>query len=350
MKIIHASYKSVNVNSRGNDTGDCVIRSLSVAYGIDYDEVHSELNAIKRRKFGVSDRFHFNSYPVFEEFIRNHGCVKSGYAKDIGFDPKTTLEEFCKANPTGTWCIILTDRRNSPNHMVAVIDGDYYDSWNSAEGRLYKLYQIREGQSSPDVEVDLDQVQKDILDFLTNYTQQLKKKMDYGVFTYGLNRKLSETSLRFCVNFATDMDTVKPTRYYFTVAVNPRMSIEDNINKLIAKVRVAVREWAYALRKDIEDRSALSTLKLHPRFKGTTEDKMLLMKMPEWARPLITYIEFREGSWYADEPYSMDMEALPGDPRGEELSSVYFRGRTLTELRSNLEEYRKDFSRLDYDY
>lgn len=351
MKIIHAGYKQFNVNSRGNYTGDCVIRSLSVAYGMDYDEVHSKLGAIKRKKFGNSDSWKFNSYPVFEEFIRQHGCVRSGYAKDLGIAPETTLEQFCESYPEGTYCLIVCDSRNKPNHMVAVVDGDFYDSWYSAENTVYKLYQIKGEKSAPDAELDLDQVQTAIIDFLTEYTEVLKKKMgDYGVFTYGLNRRVNKSSLRFCINFATEMKTYKPTRYYFTVSLNPRISMEDNISKLIAKTRVNVREWAYALRKDIEDRAAIETMETNSKFRGTTDDRMLLLKMPAWARPHITYIEYREGSWYADEPYLMDMDALPGDPRGEEAPTVTFRARTLTELRACLEDYKKDFSRFNYDY
>lgn len=351
MNIIHSAWKKLNVNSKGNSTSDCVIRGLCVAYGMDYDEVHSELNSIKRKKFGTKDGWAYNMEPVYEEFIRIHGCKMCKYAKDMGLGDRTTVSDFCRDNPTGTYLLLVANDRNNPDHILAVIDGDVYDSWNSLNRFVYKVYLIREGQSDPDHEMDLSRLEREVIDFLISYEKVLQKKMsDYGVFTYGLNRRLSENSLRFCINFATDCDTVKPTRYYFAVVLNPRLSMDDNMKKVIEKVRVGVREWAYALRKDIEDRSALSKLKLHPRFRGTTEDKMLLMKMPEWARPLITYIEFREGSWYADEPYAMDMEALPGDPRGEELSSVYFRGRNLTELRYNLEEYRKDFSRLDYDY
>lgn len=351
MNIIHSAWKKLNVNSKGNSTGDCVIRGLCVAYGMDYDEVHSELNAIKRKKFGTKDGWAYNMEPVYEEFIRQHGCKMSRYAKDMNLGWTTTVEEFCKLNPTGTYLLLVMDNRKNANHILAVIDGDVYDSWNSLGRFVYKVYLIRGEQSDPDYEMDLHRLEKEVLDFLISYEQTLKQKMgDYGVFTYGLNRRLSENSLRFCINFATDCHTVKPTRYYFAVVLNPRISMDDNMKKILEKVRVSVREWAYALRKDIEDRSAVSTLQLNPRFKGTTDQKMLLMKMPSWARPLITYIEFREGSWYADEPYAMDMDALPGDPRGDDLPSVYFRGRNLTELRHNLEEYKRDFSRLDYDY
>ena len=48
MKILAAILKRYNANTRDSNVGDCVKRSLSVAFRTDYDEVSRELNRIKR--------------------------------------------------------------------------------------------------------------------------------------------------------------------------------------------------------------------------------------------------------------------------------------------------------------
>ena len=58
--------------------------------------------------------------------------------------------------------------------------------------------------------------------------------------------------------------------------------------------------WAYALRKDIEDREALKEVQLHPKFRAYDDaDRMLLMKIPSWARPLVKEAhDYRnDGEW-----------------------------------------------------
>ena len=53
MKILAAILKRYNANTRDSNVGDCVKRSLSVAFRTDYDEVSRELNRIKRDIGGI---------------------------------------------------------------------------------------------------------------------------------------------------------------------------------------------------------------------------------------------------------------------------------------------------------
>lgn len=38
-----------------------------------------------------------------------------------------TVKDFCKENPIGTYILAIS------GHVVAVIDGDYFDTWDSGE-------------------------------------------------------------------------------------------------------------------------------------------------------------------------------------------------------------------------
>ena len=73
------------------------------------------------------------------------------------------------------------------------------------------------------------------------------------------------------------------------------------------------------------------------------------MKFPEWCRKYITdFWDYGPSEQF--DRYYLELEALPDDPRGKRDNRVRFRADTLRELRLDLEAYREDFSRLDYDY
>ena len=55
---------------------------------------------------------------------------KKGFVREI--IPNTcpdcyTVEDFCRDNPKGTYILALS------GHVVAVIDGKYYDTWDSGD-------------------------------------------------------------------------------------------------------------------------------------------------------------------------------------------------------------------------
>jgi hypothetical protein len=60
------------------------------------------------------------------------------YLRDCGFSkhliPDTcpscyTVKDFCSEHPIGTYILGIDENKNG--HVVAVINGDYYDTWDS---------------------------------------------------------------------------------------------------------------------------------------------------------------------------------------------------------------------------
>ena len=107
-----------NPNPIGIYTSDCVIRALSIAQDQSWEQTYIELSiqGFKMGDWGSSN------------------LVWSAYLKDRGYKryviPDTcpacyTVRDFCEDYPQGTY-ILATG-----THVVAVIDGDYYDSWDS---------------------------------------------------------------------------------------------------------------------------------------------------------------------------------------------------------------------------
>lgn len=114
------SFKYTNPNPDKNLVGDCVIRAISIANEQDWERTYVEL---------ALQGFMMHDMPS-----SNH--VWGTYLHAKGFNryiiPNTcpncyTVSEFCKDNPDGEY-ILATG-----SHVIAVISGDYYDTWDSGD-------------------------------------------------------------------------------------------------------------------------------------------------------------------------------------------------------------------------
>lgn len=344
---IFGKWIKYNANSRGAYAGDCVKRALSVVYSLPYDEVSKELNRIKRAG-GASA---YNDYWVFTRFLSDRGDKLKGVSDNV------TLEEFADSHPQGVY-FVETGKSNGriSDHVVAVVNGDIYDSWDSRKEKVYKAALIQSGKSDV-YELDLDYVFTTVNAFAANYVEQLDKKnpeylhVEYKEYGEGQQWDSYTEEIRI---LAVTGDVPKRSAYRannrfrhdITVKANPRLSAEENIAILQKKLKQQIYDWLYNIKKEMKDAEAAATLEIHPQFRDRIID---LMKAPEWARPLITEFEDNGNSDYGFR-FVVYMEALPGDPRINESSDVRFEADTLTELKHQFQYYKEDFSRVNYDY
>lgn len=111
-------YIPTNPNPNNNHTGDCVIRAISIAENKDWDDVYVELMV---KGYVMKDMIESNE-------LWNSYLHKLGYARYIIPDTCPdcyTVREFAEDHPEGTYIL------GTGTHAVAVIDGDYYDTWDS---------------------------------------------------------------------------------------------------------------------------------------------------------------------------------------------------------------------------
>lgn len=109
-----------NPNPKGKLVGDCVIRAVSIATGNTWCRVYDEIYQVGREECDMmsSDAvWGLYLYRIgFEPFLLPEACPKC-----------TTVREFAKRFPEGTYII------GTGGHAVCVRDGDWYDTWNSAD-------------------------------------------------------------------------------------------------------------------------------------------------------------------------------------------------------------------------
>lgn len=111
-------YIKYNANPASKRVGDCTVRAISKALDQEWEKTFAELA--------------FEGFLMCDMPSANH--VWGSYLKRKGFRRKLipdecsscyTVEDFCREYPGGIYILALE------GHVIAVVDGDYYDSWDS---------------------------------------------------------------------------------------------------------------------------------------------------------------------------------------------------------------------------
>ena len=129
-------YEYYNPNPTGKNREDCVIRAITKVLDLDWDSAYLQL---------VTKGFEVKEMPSIN-------WVWGAFLKDMDFEkrilPNTcpdcyTVKDFCKDRQKGSF-IVATG-----SHVVAVIDGKYYDSWDSGDEVLSYYFEDMERAAAP---------------------------------------------------------------------------------------------------------------------------------------------------------------------------------------------------------
>lgn len=118
-------YKYYNPNPLGLSVGDCTIRAISKVIERDWKSTYL---CIIVQGYQMYDMPSANR--VWGEFLRSQGFVRRTIPDSC--PDCYTVREFCSDHPVGTFVL------GTGEHVIAVVDGDYYDSWDS--GREIPIY------------------------------------------------------------------------------------------------------------------------------------------------------------------------------------------------------------------
>lgn len=118
-----------NANPVANRVEDCAIRAVAVALDVSW-EYAFDLIAKNAKEMG--NVMHSNA--VFGSVLRQHGFKR--FIVPNSCPDCYTLIDFCMDNPEGVYVVGLD------SHVVAVIDGNYIDTWDS--GNEIPIYYWKE--------------------------------------------------------------------------------------------------------------------------------------------------------------------------------------------------------------
>ena len=113
-------YIRFNNNPMSRTVGDCAVRAVSLALGVDWEEAY---NLIADAGYAMGDMPSSDS--VWGAVLRQHGFYREAIPNNC--PDCYTVEDFVKDFPRGVYVL------GFGGHVATVIDGDLYDSWNSMQ-------------------------------------------------------------------------------------------------------------------------------------------------------------------------------------------------------------------------
>lgn len=112
-------YKEWNPSPSGARVGDCAVRAIARAFGTDWETAYLMLCIEGLELHDIP-----NSNAVIAAMLK-----KAGYSKHVIPDTCPdcyTIADFAEDHKAGTYIL------GTGNHIVSVVDGDIYDSWDSS--------------------------------------------------------------------------------------------------------------------------------------------------------------------------------------------------------------------------
>lgn len=112
-------FIKTNPNPKGSYVGDCVIRALAIALRRTWSDIYLDLSA-----HGLMLCDMPSSNRVWADYLDT-----KGYKRYIvpNCPDCYTIRDFCGEHFKGTYIL------GTGSHVVAVIDGNYYDTWDSGD-------------------------------------------------------------------------------------------------------------------------------------------------------------------------------------------------------------------------
>ena len=141
------SYIFNNPNPSKKLVGDCVIRAISLILHLDWERVYMELAT---QGFMMHDMPSSNQ--VWNAYLHNKGLTR--YIIPDTCPDCYTVAQFANDHRNGSYLIA------TGTHVVAVINGDYLDTWDSGE-EIPIYYWSKENNSTKGGNSDAQDMRKD---------------------------------------------------------------------------------------------------------------------------------------------------------------------------------------------
>lgn len=126
-------YKVYNPNPAGKHVGDCVIRAIAMLTGQDWDTVYMGMVLEGYRLKDMPSSNH-----VWGQYLKKQGYRRKVLPEEC---PSCyTVKDFCGEYSHGRYLLA------TGSHVVAVVDGDYYDTWDSGDEN--PVYFFEEGEAN----------------------------------------------------------------------------------------------------------------------------------------------------------------------------------------------------------
>ena len=123
-------WKEYNPNPKERNIGDCTIRSYCAAFGISWDKAFDIASIVAKEESSMIQ------YVADKVLTEKFNCVvdEKYNKKTVKGKDRITVNEFAMSHPYGTYILHV------PKHQVTVINGIYWDSWDSGQKKIDTVY------------------------------------------------------------------------------------------------------------------------------------------------------------------------------------------------------------------
>ena len=366
IRVQSAKLIEYNANDRGKHSPDCVKRAISMAFSLPYAEVSKLL---RQEQEEYKQKFQrrapaWNSSKIYPRVIKKLGG--SSIIRVSG--EHLTLSEFADKYSKGTYLVetgnkFAEDGSDTANHIVCVVDGEVFDSWNSLNEKAISYYTV-EGEHKPKTDI------KDRFPELIEYAK--------GLITDQVELRMKKFKI------ADLFDTIKTTyvvrgfaiqilQYYectvfeeynpsitVTYALTPTTTYDEAIEYINKITPQRVYDRLYVMRDKIKEyKEAAEYAKYdaeHPDDLSPTlsldknwfypETERFFKSLPLWVKNRVTSINVFRPGHYSDS-YELSFNPLPGD---DDRTTVELWAETATEMKDRIAEYKKTYNRDHYEW
>lgn len=128
---MHMGFCYYNPNPENRFVGDCTIRAICKLTDQDWDSVYAgtSLEGFLAKNMPSGNE-------VWGSYLYRLGYIR--HSLPDTFPIRYTVRDFCRDHPKGKFLLALDQ------HVVTVVDGDYYDTWDS--GREIPFYYWMKGK------------------------------------------------------------------------------------------------------------------------------------------------------------------------------------------------------------
>lgn len=364
MRIYIESAKLVkyNANSRGNNVGDCVKRSMSLAFDMSYNEIGKLLNAQLKKDYRAAT---WSEDRVWTQVVKQLGGIYHNLPKD----QTVTVSEFTDeiAQPGKVYLVLCGKHADRSTHMVCVRDKVIYDSWDCSEWIVADYYEIPNTapKEITDIEDHLADLSKEYASpIITEQIQSyMEKKSWEGQFKYQ-SRQIDYKVKYSCeVTIRSDEIVTKDRNYRFDIVLvfAPTMTEQDAIEyiKQTAKTRAYDRMYAIAS----QEQKLIEAARVRSKFSNTSnlglnrvdrlfmtdQEERWIRSLPGWIQPLIYDVDIQNPGMYSDS-YRLKIRKHPDDNLHPDEEFITFEGFQSGDVKQMIDRYKKTWEIPYTDY
>lgn len=340
--ITSAEFIRYNANAAGHSSPDCVKRALSLAFDIPYNEIAKELLAEMKRQRQTK----WNISSVYQEVVKRHGG-----SERIKMDGDMQLADFADTTGNrGTWLVTTGSKPGGPsNHIVCVIDGTIYDSWDSTKEWVIHYQDIPEAPVRHFTEINISDYRDEIDQVTSEIGTQLISKYPWYEYLREFDMNLTQRGTekyRVRLSFILKLkprpylDATSQYTFEFFIVFTPSTTDEEAHKIIRNTIKTRLYDRLYSINQtEKKKEEALE-------FGGARRPDYLDQReirfwntLPARVQAIVKYIRINEPGQYHD---SYEVEVTPQWGEKTYSGGVWLETYQADEMRELLDLYIKD--------